>query len=223
MTSSKMSKLLVSLLFAGTAFTMAACSEQKKEEKEETGSAVESMVEDVATEAGDTAESAGEAMADAADSAMEATAEAAEGAGDMMAEATDGAADMAEDAMEAAGDMAESASDTVEGAVEDASDAVEDAAEAVTGAAEVDAEAALALANSSGCMACHKVDMKVIGPAFKEIAAKYAGDANAHANLVESISNGSSGKWGGMAMPGNAPRVNDADIATLASYILSLK
>ncbi|MDY3330555.1 c-type cytochrome [Pelistega suis] len=80
------------------------------------------------------------------------------------------------------------------------------------------AQDGLALANSKACMACHNVDAKVIGPAFKEIAAKYAGDA---ATVAASIKNGSTGKWGPVPMPANP--VSDDEAKTLADWILSLK
>lgn len=80
------------------------------------------------------------------------------------------------------------------------------------------AQDGLALANSKACMACHNVDNKIIGPAFKEIAAKYAGDA---ATIATSIKNGSTGKWGPVPMPANP--VSEEEAKTLADWILSLK
>lgn len=78
-----------------------------------------------------------------------------------------------------------------------------------------------ALAKSKNCLACHSVDNKIIGPAFKEIAAKYKGDDGAVATLSNKVKNGGSGTWGQMPMPPNAA-VSDADIETLVSWILSL-
>jgi cytochrome c551/c552 len=78
-----------------------------------------------------------------------------------------------------------------------------------------------ALAKSSNCLACHSVDNKIIGPAFKDIAAKYKGDDGAAAMLAGKVKNGGGGTWGQMPMPPNAA-VSDADIATLVSWILSL-
>ncbi|MCQ9329205.1 c-type cytochrome [Pelistega suis] len=80
------------------------------------------------------------------------------------------------------------------------------------------AQDGLALANSKACMACHNVDNKIIGPAFKEVAAKYAGDA---ATIAASIKNGSTGKWGPVPMPANP--VSEEEAKTLADWILSLK
>ncbi len=78
-----------------------------------------------------------------------------------------------------------------------------------------------ALAKSSNCLACHTVDNKIIGPAFKDIAAKYEGDDGAIATLTDKVKNGGSGAWGDMPMPPNAA-VSDADIETLVNWILSL-
>ena len=88
------------------------------------------------------------------------------------------------------------------------------------------AVADLDLAKKSGCLACHSIDKKVVGPSWKDIAAKYAGQDGAKAELVAAIANGSKGKWnsvtGGVPMPPYSPRVADADIETLADFILGL-
>ena len=86
----------------------------------------------------------------------------------------------------------------------------------------VDAAAAKALAQKSGCLACHSVDQKVLGPAYKDVAAKYKGDKTAEAKLVEKVKKGGSGVWGPMPMPPNSPQVKDADIKTVVEWILSL-
>ncbi len=79
-----------------------------------------------------------------------------------------------------------------------------------------------ALAKAKNCLACHQTDKKVIGPAYKEVAAKYAGDAAAPALLVTHIQKGSVGVWGQMPMPPN-PQVNDEEAKKLVDWILSLK
>ena len=79
----------------------------------------------------------------------------------------------------------------------------------------------LKLATDSGCMACHTVDKKLVGPAYKDIAAKYKGDTNAEANLIKKVKEGSSGVWGQIPMPPNSPRVSDENIATLVKWILA--
>ncbi len=88
---------------------------------------------------------------------------------------------------------------------------------AAPAAGAVDADKALALANAKACMACHSVDNKLIGPAYKEVAAKGEGAEV----LAASIKNGSSGKWGPVPMPAN--HVTDEEAALLAAWIASLK
>ncbi|MEP7084741.1 MAG: c-type cytochrome [Betaproteobacteria bacterium] len=88
--------------------------------------------------------------------------------------------------------------------------------------AKVDAKAAEALAQKSGCIACHNVDKKVIGPAYKEVAAKYKADKDAATKLAGKVKAGGSGVWGPVPMPPNA-QVSDAEIKTLVAWILSLK
>jgi len=88
----------------------------------------------------------------------------------------------------------------------------------VVGTAQANAD----LAKSSGCLNCHTVDKKLVGPALKDIAAKYKGDAAAADKLAVKIQKGSQGVWGPIPMPPNS-KVNDADAKTLAQFILSLK
>ena len=71
-------------------------------------------------------------------------------------------------------------------------------------------------------MACHSVDQKVIGPAYKDVAAKYAGQADAVAKLTTKVMKGGSGVWGAVPMPAN-PQVNEAEAKQLVTWILSLK
>lgn len=77
------------------------------------------------------------------------------------------------------------------------------------------------LAQKNGCMACHSMDKKVLGPAFKDVSKKYKGSADAVAMLSNKIKSGSTGVWGPIPMPANAPRVSDADIKTLAEWVLA--
>ena len=78
------------------------------------------------------------------------------------------------------------------------------------------------LAQKKNCMACHAVDKKVIGPSYKEVAAKYAGQKDAADKLAQKIMKGGSGVWGAVPMPAN-PQVNDAESKTLAAWVLSAK
>ena len=79
-----------------------------------------------------------------------------------------------------------------------------------------------ALAKKYACTACHAIDKKLVGPAYKDVAAKYKGDAKAEAKLAEKVKKGGSGVWGPVPMPPNAA-VPDADIKTMVAYVLSLK
>jgi len=85
-----------------------------------------------------------------------------------------------------------------------------------------DDDAMMALAKKSNCMACHSVDKKLVGPAYKDVAKKYDGNAGAEANLVEKVKKGGKGVWGAIPMPPNAT-VKDADVQALVQWILSLK
>lgn len=80
----------------------------------------------------------------------------------------------------------------------------------------------LALATSKNCMACHAVEKKLVGPSYKDVAKKYAGDAKAADMLAAKIIKGGSGVWGPVPMPANA-QVNEADSKKLAAWVLSLK
>ena len=92
---------------------------------------------------------------------------------------------------------------------------------ALGGLAPGDARADEALAQSRMCLACHAVSKKVgIGPAFKDVAAKYASDKGAQTKLANRIRNGSSGVWGRAPMPAN-PKVTEAEASALAAWILS--
>lgn len=79
-----------------------------------------------------------------------------------------------------------------------------------------------ALAKKHNCFACHAVDKKVVGPSYKEVAAKYHNDPNAATKLFEKVKKGGSGVWGPVPMPPNAT-VPDADIKALVSWVLSQK
>jgi len=78
------------------------------------------------------------------------------------------------------------------------------------------------LAKAKNCMACHAVDKKLVGPAYKDVAAKYAGQADAAAQLATKVQKGGVGAWGQIPMPPN-PQVNDADAKALVAWILSQK
>lgn len=79
-----------------------------------------------------------------------------------------------------------------------------------------------ALAKSKNCMACHAVDKKLVGPSYKDVAKKYAGDAKAVDMLASKIIKGGSGVWGAIPMPANT-QVSEADSKKLAAWVLSQK
>jgi cytochrome c len=79
-----------------------------------------------------------------------------------------------------------------------------------------------ALAQKHACMSCHQVDKKVVGPAFKDVAAKYKGDKTAEAKLVDKVKKGGSGVWGTIPMPPN-PQVPEGDVKAVVAWILAIK
>ncbi|HJS03654.1 MAG TPA: c-type cytochrome [Variovorax sp.] len=89
-------------------------------------------------------------------------------------------------------------------------------------AASAPALADLALATSKNCMSCHAVDRKILGPSFKEVAAKYKDNKGAADMLATKIIKGGSGVWGAVPMPANN-QVSEADAKKLAAWVLSAK
>ena len=79
-----------------------------------------------------------------------------------------------------------------------------------------------ALATAKNCMACHAVDKKLVGPSYKEVSAKYAGQKDAADKLATKIVKGGSGVWGPVPMPAN-PQVSAAEAKQLATWVLSVK
>jgi cytochrome c len=78
------------------------------------------------------------------------------------------------------------------------------------------------LAKQKNCMACHAVNNKVVGPAYKAVAEKYAGQKDAEAKLVQKVMKGGTGVWGAVPMPAN-PQVSEADATALVKWILATK
>ncbi len=91
-----------------------------------------------------------------------------------------------------------------------------------TSALSMPAWADLALATSKNCMACHATDRKLVGPAYKDVAAKYASDKTAVDKLATKIQKGGAGVWGPVPMPANM-QVNDAEAKKLAAWVLTIK
>lgn len=84
------------------------------------------------------------------------------------------------------------------------------------------ASADQALAQKNACLSCHGIDKKIVGPAFNEVAKKYAGDKTAQDKLVAKVKAGGKGVWGQIPMPPN-PNVKDEDVEKLVKWVLSLK
>jgi cytochrome c len=84
------------------------------------------------------------------------------------------------------------------------------------------AQASEQLAQSSGCMTCHGIDKKIVGPSYKDVAAKYRSDKGAEAKLVQKVKAGGKGAWGEVPMPPNA-HVKEDDIKAIVKWILSQK
>ena len=78
------------------------------------------------------------------------------------------------------------------------------------------------LAQKKNCMACHAIDKKLVGPAYKDVAAKYAGQKDAVDKLAVKVLKGGSGVWGPVPMPAN-PQVTEAEAKQLVQWILALK
>ena len=78
------------------------------------------------------------------------------------------------------------------------------------------------LAAKKNCLACHQIDKKVVGPSYKDVAAKYAGDKEAPDKLAQKIMKGGSGVWGPVPMPAN-PQVSEAEAKQLAAWVLTQK
>jgi cytochrome c len=78
------------------------------------------------------------------------------------------------------------------------------------------------LAQKKNCMACHAVDKKLVGPSYKEVAAKYAGQKDAAAKLTQKVMKGGVGAWGQVPMPAN-PQVSEAEAKQLVQWVLGQK
>ena len=97
------------------------------------------------------------------------------------------------------------------------------AAAALALAAVAPAQASEDLAKKYACVACHVLKgAKTVGPAYADVAKKYAGQKDAEAKLAEKVKKGGTGVWGQVPMPPNAA-VSDADLHALVKWILSIK
>ena len=86
----------------------------------------------------------------------------------------------------------------------------------------LNAQASEEIARKANCLACHSVDKKIVGPAYKDVAAKYKGQADIVAKLAAKVRNGGSGVWGPIPMPPNPPeKISDADLNAVLQWVLS--
>ena len=86
------------------------------------------------------------------------------------------------------------------------------------GAASVSGELSILL-NANACVAGHTLDKKVVGPSFREVAVKFAGDSGAAGRLAKKIREGGAGNWGNVPMPPH-PQLSDADLGQIVGWIL---
>ncbi|MGU7784505.1 c-type cytochrome [Burkholderia sp. PU8-34] len=86
--------------------------------------------------------------------------------------------------------------------------------------AHADVGDGLKVARSNACMGCHAVDRKLVGPSFKDVAARYKSDPQAAAKLAKKVKEGGSGVWGAIPMPAH-PRMSDADIRSVVEWVLA--
>jgi cytochrome c len=93
---------------------------------------------------------------------------------------------------------------------------------ALTAFAAAPAFAQADLAQKKNCMACHAIDKKLVGPSYKDVAAKYAGQKDAADKLAQKVVKGGSGTWGAVPMPAN-PQVTEAEAKQLVGWILTQK
>lgn len=90
----------------------------------------------------------------------------------------------------------------------------------VSAHAAVDVAKAQEIAQKNACMGCHGIDKKIVGPAYKDIAAKYKGDKTAAAALAKKVKQGGSGAWGPVPMPANAA-ISDGDLKVVIDWVLA--
>lgn len=93
---------------------------------------------------------------------------------------------------------------------------------ALVGAGTAPAFANAELAQKKNCMACHAIDKKLVGPAYKDVAAKYVGQKDAVDKLTQKVMKGGTGAWGVIPMPAN-PQVTEAEAKQLVQWVLTQK
>lgn len=218
----------MSLVLIASALFITACGQQDNERASNardgsTTGAVEAPREAPPAPQAD-AESKLEAAADAAGSAARDVMTSAESAVEKAAEKVE---TVASEAMETAESVAQAAAEKLETAKESLAAAVDKPArpEIMIASTSASQDEVMALAQSSGCLACHKLDTKLVGPSWQDVGKKYKGDPGARAMLIDKVKKGGSGNWnditGGVPMPPYSPRVSDANIEKMVDFVLN--
>ncbi len=205
---------LLPLLLAGCEKATESAQKAVQDTKEIASNVTEDVTEGVKEETGKAVETTSETIAGVVD-------ETKERADAIVENTTELAAGTAESTKETATESLDAATETIAGTVAEVKETL-----TPTSSSSSSNDEALALAKKSGCLACHKIDNKLVGPAWKDVAARYKGDAEATKRLIEKVSKGGKGNWtevtGGAPMPPYSPRVSDEDIEKLVAFVLSL-
>lgn len=202
------------------------------DEKATAGTVIDQNIEQSKAAIEKTKESLGEASEKALDVANSAVEETKESLGEASEKALDVANSAVEKTKEVTADIIEESKKIATGTVTAAAEKVMATASELKSAvsdtsAALSTDDGLALAKKSGCLACHSIEKKIVGPAWQDVAARYTDDQQAREKLISKVSKGGKGNWtevtGGTPMPPYSPRVTDADIAQLVDFVLSLK
>lgn len=203
----------------------AACSDREpeteaakvtKEKTEAVSEAVSEMKDTVSTAVETKVEQAAQTVAEV----TEKTGEMTQAAKKQIKETTQAAADKTAEVISASKEVV---AEKTEEAKQVVSETATTLAAKVSSGGVLSHDDAMALAKKSGCLACHAIDKKLLGPTWNDVAAKYTDDAASRGKLIDAVAKGGKGNWGTVAMPANAPRVPEADIAQLVDFILALK
>ncbi len=146
---------------------------------------------------------------------------------DMRSEIKQNTAEMVEKTQEEKADLTENIKAMSEATANKVQQIATGTKEIVAALAAPDRDSILSLAKKSGCLNCHSVEKKIVGPAWSDVSRRYKGQNGARAQLIEKVKKGGGGNWteitGGIPMPANSPRVADTDIEALVDFILSLE
>lgn len=206
------------LILAGCEKAAESTQKAVQDTKEMTSGVAEKVTEDIKEGAAKVIETPSETVSEVVDEIKDGAGAITENTTELAADTVEGVADTAEGVKETATELLDASTETVAGVVDEAKETL--------AVASISKDDALALAKKSGCLACHKIDDKLVGPAWKDVATRYKDDPQAKSLLIEKVSKGGKGNWtevtGGAPMPPNSPRVSDEDIDKLVTFVLSL-